>query len=682
MTRWPRFVTRFDMAADTSSSAVPPPDRRLHIGVTGHRFDHPGFESHANRIAATLGAILDLIDGAIRDLPVPAGAGPLAPTRLHSLLADGTDVIVAEMALARGYDLVAPLPFGRRLNKTINAKPRDAADVRALLAGGEAQDPLTQRHADAIRGVSDRARLFCLADQDTAMTDLLLARFDHPGDGAKAQRLTAEVSRRVALAGRIVIEQSDIVIGVWDGVSTAHVGGTGHTIAAALQYGAPVIWIDTRAPDRWRILIGPEALLGHRDGDGGGGDGGSVDREAEVQHLVQTFLVADGKSGHPGLATLTRERWRPRSSRIAHAYRRIEALFGGRSDRSRLRGLTEYYPLPGDSGAIAADPMVAAVRDLPDAGAPLATAISEQVTRRFRWIDGISSRLSDAYRGGMMINFILSSLAIVGGIAYLPLVAPTAKWGFAVFELLLLCIILAITFSGQRRRWHARWFETRRAAEYLRHGAILLALGSARATGRWPKGAETDWPEFYARQALRGVGLPQLAITPAYLRGVLDLLDRHVVAQRDYHFDKARRLTNVHHNLDRLSERLFQCAVASVALYLMLVAAAALRIIPGETVAHVAKLFTLLGVLFPTFGAGIAGIRYFGDFERFASISEMTGEKLDVIHARIARLANVPGPALDYGSVAELVHAADDVVFAEIENWQAVFGSKQVTVPV
>lgn len=221
----------------------------------------------------------------------------------------------------------------------------------------------------------------------------------------------------------------------------------------------------------------------------------------------------------------------------------------------------------------------------PDVGAPLAATIGDQVTRRFRWIDGISSRLSDVYRGGMIVSFILSSLAIVGGIAYLPLVAPTGKWGFALFELVLLCIILAITFFGQRRRWHGRWFETRRAAEYLRHGAILLALGGARATGRWPRGTVTDWPEFHARQALRGA-----------LSG---LLDRHVVAQRNYHFAKARRLTNVHHNLDQLSERLFQLAVASVALYLVLVAAGEFGWLPLEKVAHLAKLFTLLGVLFP-----------------------------------------------------------------------------------
>lgn len=38
--------------------------------------------------------------------------------------------------------------------------------------------------------------------------------------------------------------------------------------------------------------------------------------------------------------------------------------------------------------------------------------------------------------------------------------------------------------------------------------------------------------------------------------------------------------------------------------------------------------------------------------------------------------------ALDYGRVADLVHATDDVVVSEIESWQAVFGGKHVTVPV
>jgi hypothetical protein len=36
---------------------------------------------------------------------------------------------------------------------------------------------------------------------------------------------------------------------------------------------------------------------------------------------------------------------------------------------------------------------------------------------------------------------------------------------------------------------------------------------------------------------------------------------------------------------------------------------------------------------------------------------------------------------LDYGSVTDLAQAADDIVVTEIENWQAVFGGKHISVP-
>jgi hypothetical protein len=305
------------------------------------------------------------------------------------------------------------------------------------------------------------------------------------------------------------------------------------------------------------------------------------------------------------------------------------------------------------------------------------------VLRRFAWADGISARLSDTYRGGMILSFLFSAFAIVGGIAYLPFATSQQKWMFALFELALLSGILAITAVGQTRRWHGRWFETRRVAEYFRHAPILLMLGVARPTGRWPRGAHTSWPEWYARHGLRDIGLPPVKVTPAYLRGALQtLLLDHVVRQRDYHRYKARRLAQAHHNLDKLSEALFILAVASVSGYLLLKVGGALHLIDKAVAAQLSYLFTFLGVLLPTFGGAIAGVRYFGDFERFSAISEVTAEKLDAVAGRIDLLLTAPDAGLDYARVSELAHAADDIVVSEIENWQAVFGGKHITVPV
>ncbi|MEY2757589.1 MAG: hypothetical protein RIR33_1367, partial [Pseudomonadota bacterium] len=93
-------------------------------------------------------------------------------------------------------------------------------------------------------------------------------------------------------------------------------------------------------------------------------------------------------------------------------------------------------------------------------------------------------------------------------------------------------------------------------------------------------------------------------------------------------------------------------------------------------------LFTFLGVALPTFGGAIAGIRYFGDFERFSSISDVTSERLTAIHMRITQLLESPVDAVEYGQVADLARAVDDVVVGEIESWQAVFAGKHVAVPV
>jgi hypothetical protein len=303
--------------------------------------------------------------------------------------------------------------------------------------------------------------------------------------------------------------------------------------------------------------------------------------------------------------------------------------------------------------------------------------------QRFAWTDAVASRLSDAYRSGMVANFVLSALAIVAGIAYLPLGADPHKWVFALVEFLLLATILAVIALGRRRRWHRRWFETRRIAEYFRHAPILLLLGVARAPGRWPRGVESSWPEWYARHALRELGLPQVRVTPASLRDTLErLFAPHVRRQRDYHVAKARRLTTVHRRLDRLSTVLFALAVLSVASYLLLKLGGALGAWPAALALQSSKAFTFLGVLLPTFGGVFAGIRYFGDFERFAAISAVTAAKLDAIDGRLRLLLAAPASELRFGRVADLAHAVDDVVVAEIENWQAVFGGKHITVPV
>ena len=597
----------------------------------------------------------------------------VGPVRLHTLLADGVDQIAAASATARGWELVVPLPFGQVLNLAINAHPPSLEDAEALLRGMPPADPDCAANAAAIAQWYGQARLFELADHDELLAEQMRLVLAHPHDKALASQFSANTSANASIAGRVMVEQSDFLIAVWDGGSSTLAGGTGHTIATALDRGCPVVRIDPSAPEAWHILHAPESLAAMAP---------SEDRDVALAELVRSALrPGEGGALRAGAEALAAEQWHPRSSRMWTAYRRIEALFGG--DPRPFRSLISTYEAPeavaSGSGAL----VLAELRALPAGDPDLPRRVEHEIMRPAAWADAISARLSDAYRVGMTTSFVLSALAITCGISYEPFASIDRKWMFSTGEFLLLAAILVITWRGSKERWHKRWFETRRVAEYLRHGPIPLALGVARPPARWPRGNDTGWPEYYARHALRAIGLPQVKVTKDYLRAAAGpLLDGHVTAQRDYHRGKARRLRTVHHRLDRLSGRLFQLAILSVSTYLLTAEASALGLVGKDMVHDVGKYASYLGVIFPTFGAALAGIRYFGDFERFSAISEVTAAKLDAVHQRLMLLLSAPDHALSYAQVSELAHAADEIVVSEIENWQAVFGGKHITVPV
>ncbi len=652
--------------------ALVAPTLHLGIGVTGHRGNHAVFAANQTEIEAVLMQVMSAIGKISDDLRPAVAPCRIGPARLHSLLAYGADLMSVKLALAHGWDVIAPLPFGVALNVAVNAQPTSIADMEAILAGAEPSDPATAARASDIRAASSRAHLFELAEQDAEVAAHFRAKLENDTDEKSGLAFQNIASERASIAARVMIEQSDILIGIWDGITLGGVGGTRHSISAALNLGVPVIWIDARRPNEWRILTAPESLAAPSASDNSA-------RDARLAALIGNALfpvdVSFGK-------VITQEHWRPRSNPLLQAYRRIEAVFGG-GGAGLFKNLTQRYERPDEIAAGSGAPLLAAVNQLVGVDPILTDKIGSAVLRPFAWADGVSTYLSDAYRGSMITSFFLSALAIIGGIAYLPVASVEQKWGFAVFEFLLLGGIVAITFFGRRRRWHGRWFETRRVAEYFRHAPILLLLGVARSVGRWPRGPGAAWPEYYAIHALGDLGLPRMVVTPNYLRGALVVMrDHHIVPQRDYHTAKASRLKQVQHNLDKLSERLFILAVLSVAIYLTVEAGAALSTLPSGWPHAIAKTFTFLGVLFPTLGGAFAGIHYFGDFERFAAISEITATKLDAIAERTDILLAAPDNQITYPRVSNLAHAIDEIVVSEIENWQAVFSGKNITVPV
>lgn len=642
---------------------------RFAVGITGHRGGNRALAADGTHIAAALAGIFADVESGLAAERAATPALTILPTRLHTLLAHGVDQLAAAQANELGWEIVAPLPFGRVLNVAINAQPHTHADGMALLGGGDASNADVQARAHGIRHWSDRARLFELADRDAGIAALFEAMLSAPDDPVRARNFHAAAAAQAAHAGRIMIEQSDLLIGVWDNGSRDGVGGTGHTVVRALEIGTPVLLLDPARPGHWSILSSTESLAGWQDHAG-------QDRE-RLHAVIGSALHARNDRRARALAD---EAWHPRGTRASTLYRRIEALFGG--EPRPLRSLVQDYEPPERIALGSAAPLLDAATALPGGDRAFVAAVAEELLPAFARADGISARLSDSYRSGMVANFILSALAVIVGVAWLPLGVDDGKWMFALAEFALLAGILMITSLGSRRRLHARWFETRRVAEYLRHAPILLLVGVARPPSHWPRATRTTWPEYAARHLMRSPGLPRMAITRPFLRSALQgLLAPHVASQRGYHHAKAKRLDTISRRLDRLATTLFKVAVASVALWLLMRAGAALQWLPHAWPHASSKAFAFLGVALPTLGASIAGIRYFGDFERFAAISDVTAGKLAQVEVRIGQLLAGPDAAIDYEGVSRLAHAIDGIVVDEIESWQAVFSGKPIALP-
>jgi hypothetical protein len=644
---------------------------RLCLAITGHRESNAAFAGNREAIAAALAKLFDAADAVSHGSNMES-----APTRLLSLLAHGADLMAVNEALARGWEISAPLPFGLDLNVAINADPATSEQFDDLLNHRPVSDPDLAQRESQIRDVARHARLFELAEADTSLAAAHRVMLANKADAISVRRFSDLASGRVAVAGRIMIEQADALVAIWDGFTPGSIGGTRHTIASAVEVGTPVICIDASQPGHITLFRTPEDMAVPESAQQ------LTDSSAVVKFFRTLFMPSETDQNERAIQFHT-EQWHAASSRRFHAYRRIEAFFGGVTLREKLARLKTKYEGPEEISEGSGRQLLEVANAFPGKDSDFVNRIQIQILQRFAWADGLSTYLSDAYRGGMTMNFILSALAIIAGVAYLPLTAVASKWPFALTEFVLLGAIVAITAIGRRRKWHERWFETRRVAEYFRHAPIMLLLGVARARGRWPRGSDTQWPEFYAREILRDLGLPAVKVDHAYLRAALGtLLRQHASSQRLYHEAKAAKLARVHHGLDRLSETLFKLAILSVASFLALLAAASMGLVSEQMPYDLSKMFTFLGVSLPALGGALAGIRYFGDFERFSSISEITAEKLSDVEGRIATLMNAPDGHLSYIQVAGLAHNIDDIVVTEIENWQAVFGSKQIAVPV
>jgi hypothetical protein len=629
------------------------PTMTFRIGCVGHR---PNRLTNAdqNVLSKVLKLILDNAKDEVSKIWMADSkwySGDAPVLQVVSSLAEGSDRLFAEEAIKLGYSLSCPMPFPKQ-------------EFETDFAPGKAMEPnsLNRFH-----------RILNQAEHSGGLTS-----FEMMGD-------REQESQAYRVCGQIVLNQSDLLLVVWDGISQIALGGTEDLFRVALRFHIPVIWIDARSPHGWMVL--DEAHQLPAIGIEGRHIPVGMNDNTSLAKIISGCLALpmDGGSGkkeekasHQWLSDFYAERspkWNPAI---------LWKVF------SNLLGKRKFYSVfkRNNSGGKSITHQIIQGFENKDPG------INEVVQSNFECFDRLSGYYGDFYRSGYILSFLLAALAV--GLALFPVAAGwltnknhLGEFIMVVFELLTLLGILLVVFRSRSRRWHSRWLDYRLAAEWIRQLRQLAPLGMGIRTqeNRGHKKSyehpSKTWMAWYVKALERCLGLPNARINVAYLNKYLDDLIVMVNDQKAYHSINAQTNHLIEKRLHQSGVFLIGATIAACVMHLIPIINPELHWPAGF-----AYLLTFLCGFLPALGAALAGINNQGEFKSMSKTSEsmkyeyaalsdeLTSLKLTLLSVK--EKADIPL----YKRIKDTTYRISFLMIEELSDWRITYNNRPLDLPV
>jgi len=559
--------------------------------------------------------------------------------RVISSLAEGADQWIADEACDLGYDLHCPLPFPREEYEKDFEDPTAKALYLNLL--GKA---LAVLELDGQVGTDDQGK--------------------RKPSGAAYEAV-----------GRAVLNQTDLLIAIWDGKPEQGRGGTATVITEALQRGIPVVWVTWADPKQWSLRLLEWQLLKHPadiEGD--------ADRlKAQVQQLL--LPPAETDSSEHGRETTKREQYFHETQTSGNIIHGLWPVFNGVLTgeifrRKNLKALLNRDPFR-------VKPFEATTREQWDMEckgtllerdqtdkevATFAVNVDDSYFQHYAWANGLSGYYASLYRSAFVVAYLLAALAV-----FLALFAPAIRLeetGTDVFvglELVAILIILAITALGRHERWHERSIDYRMLAERLRLARCLALFGSggqhvslaAPHLATYGNPVAT-WMHWHYQAVERAAGLANVRFTPDYLAACQEFWRKNLIEdQIKYHRAASTRYQKLDRHVHVLGIGLFAATLVACALHLF----------------HIAKPFagwlTLAAAFLPALGAALAAIRTQAEAQRLSRRSHGMMQSLEQLGLEFASIPTNEGE----GNSQRLRARADkitDLMIKEMLDWRVV----------
>lgn len=619
------------------ASDLLPPACVLRVGITGHRANR--LPDDVTALRAALAQVMRALAADAKALLAEGGAGsyrddPDAPHfRLTGGLAPGADRLAMLAARDLGWDTQVVLPRERE----------------AFLA--------EQRSACSTRAEDSDAQFEALLTSATAVLTL-------DGDGEGHRRNAHE------LAARVIVQQSDVLIAVWDGAPGAGMGGTAHVVREALAQGAAVIWLDPQGvlPARYLLPGQPDPVPHPSFG-------------AWLRAVLLLPEQACAPAAHHNHADGALLRWqralreRARASRFPPLYQCLLCLSGKRLPAWRLR----FEDSVGNWQKNWSD---YADKLGPD---PHRDAAYARLQQRFHFFDHLAEIYGRSYRASYLLIYVIAFLATCAGLAGVFSDMATKAW-LVLLELGLIGTMVAVALTGKRRQWHERWLDYRAVAEQLRHARLGLWTGQSfqpAATERC-EGAAAAWTSWYLRACVRELPMPTRRIDAEYCRNAIAaVMQFEIRNQREFNARTAETQHRMHMHFERAEVVLLIVLVLFAALFLGIVVIARpyWLHLHHDTQDHIKHAMSYCGIIIPALGAVLLGIRAQSDFHAYSERAAETATHLTAVEERIGRmLARTDTSSPRFEDLLDIADASIAALSTDVHAWRSVYRRKALSV--
>lgn len=628
----------------------PRPPLAFRVGIVGHRPDRLEF-ADLHLLGNLVGDILSTIRENVEktgliNKNIYSDSHPAL--RAISPLAEGTDRIFAEQAINQGYELSCPMPFAQEEYEK-DFFPEFSHEVNSF-----------QRFRDILDKAEETTRL---------------VRFEM--DGSRTNDGDAFRNN-----GQIVLNQSDLLLIVWDGIYYDKHGGTEETLSSARVQQIPVIWIDAYSPHQWQIALPGEALPEKIN------NGRHVPRSEndmdDIGKLVMQILAVPSQSidhlSENGQSKRLFEFYRERQPHwnIALLWKFFRNLTGATKISFQSPKLQPFD----NPGRVKNKMYFSAVSRLADWLKPY-----------YDWPDKLAENYADRYRSGFILTYLLASFAV--GTALFPLMSGwltserhTGLTVCIIIESFAILTILGIVFFTRKNRWHVRWLDYRMTAESIRQLKLFLPLGGGKP---FPKmsahltqygNPSATWMTWYVQAIERAAGLPAVRVDNNHLKECLAQYAELLAEQQNYHKINADLNSKIEKRLHRTGELTMWLTLLACLVHLLPV------LVPEFRLSQVTGngLIFLCGFL-PALGASMAGINHQGEFRRIARSSTAMLEQFSRLADDTRRLLNDLSVGESHQSesifsqVTTLARAIANLMINEVSDWKVVFQDRPPTLP-